>query len=190
MIPAIDLWLENNASWLDALALFVVMGIALKQRSAVSLVVLLDFALTILGYSLIKNMEIWPDIDMDHQYVLGTKDALVAWILFLMAANPLLTLYYIMGAFSCWLVWGGYEAVLSYKLDYYVWLGYFFGWSPIYFCIMLLEICGLSHGESDAGKHIRNKIVPIDWSRILRPVNSLANTRITTSIFSAQRASK
>lgn len=188
MFELADIWLDNNALWLDALALVFVCAIALKRRDVISLVIMADFALTILGYSLIRSLPIWPDIDMDYQYVLGAKDTLVALLLIILAANPLITLGYILGALACWSVWGGYAAVLDYRLDYYVWIEYFFAWSPIYFCIMLLEIYGLSRGDGNVGKRIRRTIIPINWDRLFQPIHSFVYARITLIGFKIKRA--
>ena len=179
LLKSVDLWFELNALWLDALALLVVCGIALKRKDVIGFVVMMEFAIIFLAYNVVRALPFWPDIDMDHQYVLGAKDALMALALFLLAAHPLITLGYILAALSCWGVWYGYEMAYSYKIDYNIWLYYFHAWSPVYFCIMLLEIYGLSCGDSNVGKRVRRAIIPLNWDRVFQPLNRLAYARIT-----------
>lgn len=186
-LESLDLWFELNAPWLDVMALFVVCAIALKRKDIIGFIVMMEFAIILLAYNFVKSLPIWPDIHLDYQYILGAKDALIALSLFILAAHPLITLSYILGSLSCLGVWYGYEMAYDHKIDYYAWRDYFYLWSPVYFCIMIAQIYGLSLGDSNVGKRVRRAIIPLNWDRLLQPLNSLIYTRITFPSFKIKR---
>lgn len=176
-------WLQINAPWLDALALFVVCGIALKRPCAISLVVLLDFALVFFGQDWLQSLTLWGSLGLDYQYSLGIKDTLIAVNLILLAANPWLVVAYIMPAILSWSLWASYKLGLEYNL----FLQCYYAWSPLYVLCMIPQIYGLSRGDSDAGKRIRRKLVPVGWDRFFQPVHRLVYADIATTVRKTQR---
>lgn len=174
-LKLIDLWFGVNGPWLDALALFVVIGISLKLRNVICLIVLLDFGFVYVGIEHLRNSEYWPNVHMDYHYVLGIKDIILASILIFFHANRLLSLLYITGSVISLTTWYGYMVIydkgiinlvnsifglgLSSRDFYDIWLYMFHAWSPIYFGIMVGQLYALSGGDSDVGKRLRNKIL-------------------------------
>lgn len=187
LLKSLTQWLEIYAPWLDVLALFLVGVIAIRKSNLIGFIVLIEFAFSLLAIGHVRLLPIWPNVDMDYQYVLGIKDVLMAVILFLLAANPLLTLSYLTGSIACLFVWYGYVLVYDYVVSYDVWLVWFYAWSPAYFVVMCVEIVTLSIGEGDAGKRIRSKVIPFGWGRIFRPVHRALYCDITGLV---QRTSK
>jgi hypothetical protein len=55
---------------------------------------------------------------------------------------------------------------------------------------MFLECYGLAHGDSNAGKTVRRRIIPVDWDRIFQPVNRIIYARIATFDIKVKRALK
>lgn len=176
MIEALDALISTHAPWLDALALFVVCGIALKRPCVISLVVLLDFALVFFGQDWLQSLTLWGSLGLDYQYSLGIKDTLIAVNLLLLAANPWLVIAYIIPAILSWSLWASYKLGLEYNL----FLQCYYAWSPLYALCMIPQIYGLSRGNSDAGKRIRRKLVPAGWDRFFQPVSRFAHADITT----------
>jgi hypothetical protein len=174
-----NLW----AAYYDTLALFIVCYLAIRLRSGVAFIILADFILVYFGQNWIKSLSLWGSLGLDYHYVLGIKDTLLALALVLLAASPWLSVAYVIPALLCWGLWGSYTLV-----EYEVFLKFYYAWSPLYALCMILQIYGLSRGDSNAGKLIRRKIIPINWDRILQPINSFVYARFTLADFKAKRA--
>ena len=176
-----ELW----AAYYDTLALFAICYLAIRSRSVVAFVVLADFTLVYFGQNWLKSLSIWGSLGLDYHYTLGIKDTLMALALFLLAASPWLTVAYVIPALLCWSLWASYSLV-----NYESFLEFYYAWSPLYALTMVLQIWGLTRGDSNAGKRIRRAIVPINWDRILQPVNSLAYARITFNPFKTTESAR
>jgi hypothetical protein len=185
MIEFLDSITSIWAAYYDTLALFVVCYLAIRLRSVVAFVILADFVLVYFGQNWIKSLSFWGSLGLDYHYTLGIKDTLLALTLFLLAASPLLTFSYILPAVLCWFVWGSYTLV-----EYELFLKFYYAWSPLYALCMVLQIVGLSLGDSNAGRAVRRKVIPIDWSGIFQPVTSFMHTSITFNYFKASESNR
>lgn len=170
VLKSLDSWLGIYAPWFDVAALFLVGLIATKRPSVIAFAVLIEFSLSLISVGYLRTLAIWPDVDLDYQYMLGVKDIAFASILFLLGANPLLTLCYLIAGALSWSLWYGYGLVYDYRLSYETWVIGFYLWTPVYFLLMWFEVLSLFFRGGDAGKRVRSKIIPIDWDRIFRPV--------------------
>jgi len=183
MMELLDSFTSFGAAYYDTLALFVICYLAIRLRSGVAFIILADFILVYFGQNWIKSLTLWGSLGLDYHYVLGIKDTLLALTLVLLAASPWLSVAYVIPALLCWGLWGSYTLV-----EYELFLKFYYAWSPLYALCMILQIYGLSRGDSNAGRRIRRKIIPIDWSRILQPVNSVVYARFTVTNFKVTRA--
>ena len=178
MINFFDTLAEQWAHYYDSVALIVVCLLAIRLRSVVAFLILLDFTLVYFGQNWLRSLSLWGSLGLDYHYVLGIKDALIAATLLVLAANPLLTLAYVLASLSCWSVWSSYSL-----LEYGQFLDVYHAWSPVYAFMMVLQIIGLSTGDGNAGKIIRRRIIPLDWDRIFQPVNRVVYARIAFTDF-------
>lgn len=169
--------------YVDILALGAVCLLSIKLRSVVAFVVLADFILVYFGQNWLRSLSIWGSLGLDYHYTLGIKDALMALLLFSLAASPWLTLSYIIPSMLCWGLWGSYSL-----LEYEQFLKFYYAWSPLYALAMFLQIYGLSVGDSDAGRRVRRGLIRIDWSGIFQPLNSIVYARITLDHFKNQES--
>ena len=178
MIEFLDSLAEYWAAYYDTLALIVVCYLAIRLRSVVAFIILMEFTLVYFGQNWLRSLRIWGSLGLDYHYVLGIKDTLMALTLLALAASPWLTFAYIIPALLCWSLWLSYSLV-----EYNQFLEFYYAWSPLYALTMILQIYGLSLGDTDAGKRVRRKIIPIDWSGVFQPINRIAYARITLDNF-------
>lgn len=193
VIEFIDGLTTSFAGYYDTLALLVVCALALRLRSVVAFVVLADFVIVYFGQNWLKSLELWGSLGLDYHYTLGIKDTLIALTLLFLAGSPWLVAAYIIPALACWVVWASYglidrEFFSVVVVDYDRFLDFYHAWSPIYALAMFFQIYGLTRGDSDAGRRVRRKIIPIDWDRVLQPFYSVAYARITLPTFKTSRA--
>lgn len=180
----LDQWLSEYGQHLDVLAFaFLVIPVVLYRRDLVGFVVFCDFALMLFAYEWVESQSLWGALGLDYQYTLGIKDTLMALCLFLLTAHPIITLAYILAAFLCWVVWFSYQL-----LSHNAFLELFYAWSPLYALVMFIQILGLFTGDGNVGKIIRCKLIPLDWDRLLSPINSIMRTRIALPILKEKRA--
>lgn len=182
MIELLDGMVDSYFNSIETVAMVIVCLMALRLRSGVAFLILCDFILVYFGQNWLRSLSMWGSLGLDYQYALGIKDSLMALALLSMAASPWLTVAYIAPALLCWGVWGSYTLV-----EYELFLEFYYAWSPLYALCMVGQIYGLSRGDSDAGKRIRRKAIPVDWDRILRPVNTVIYARVALPVFKIER---
>ena len=183
MLILLDNLAEEWAQYYDTVALLLVCAICIpKRKSVVALVVLADFAIVYFCQNWLKTLELWGSLGLDYHYVLGIKDSLLALTLFLLAASPWLTIAYVLPALLCWSLWFSYSVV-----EYEIFKILYYSWSLPYALCMVLQIYGLTRGETDAGKRVRRKSLSFCWHRFFRPSYSFVYARITETHTNTQR---
>lgn len=181
MIQLLDQLVDRYFDYVEIVGLLAIMVLALRLRSVVAFIVLADFTLVYFGQNWLRSLSIWGSLGLDYHYVLGIKDTLLALSLFLLAASPWLTMAYIIPALLCWVVWGSYSL-----FEYETFLKFYYAWSPLYAMAMFLQIFGLTRGDSDVGKRARAGLIPLNWDRIVQPLNRVAYARIAVPYFKAK----
>lgn len=174
VIESLDSIVNVIAPWGDLAALFAVMFLAGWRRNAISLVVLLDFAIVYFGQDWLKTLEFWGAKGLDYHYGLGIKDCLIALILVSLRANPLLSVIYGVASVLSWSVWASYQL-----LEYELFLMFWYAWSPLYFIGMFVQVAALWMGGANGGKRARTVAVPANRDRFHGGIVDTSNSYYT-----------
>jgi len=182
---------EQWAQYYDTVALLLVCIIALYRRyTLITLIVLGDYTITYFGQNWLRSLELWGSLGIDYHYILGIKDSIMALTLFLLAASPWLSLAYLIPALLCWGLWWARlisEESITINIPLFElsivdwvfitrdqWLAMYYAWSPLYALTMVLQIFGVSRGDSDAGKRVRRGFIHFNRSRVPYLINHIA----------------
>lgn len=155
MIEALSDLINTAAPVADPLALFLVVLIAWRKPSIVAAIIVLDFALTYIGYKWASSRPFWERIAEDYNFLLAAKDLLVAYILIKANAKPSLVFVYGVASVLSWSVWFSIQLLNSYRLGYEPFSVIYYGSVPAYFVIMWAEVLLLWRGGYNGGKRIR-----------------------------------
>jgi len=132
-------FVRDWASWIDIMALFIVLGLIVKNKNLITVVIFFEFAVVIGVHEYLVDSGKYGGLIMQYIIGMGMKDIIVAFILTLMSGNVLIRLAYTAAAGYMLLVWLSYHYFYQLMfLDLYAARGTFVT------LMMLLQVYGLT----------------------------------------------
>lgn len=138
----------------DFFCIFFVALITVWRRGIICYVVSADFLISLIVASWLSESAYWDDRGIFWQYALAIKDTLIMSALFMLRANPLVTLSYGVASVLCWALWFVFERVESDNIYYLAW----YLWLPMYLLAQVLQVAALGFKGGDDGRLARARL--------------------------------